>query len=164
LRQASSSIVTVSLDWARPYNSPVSRDQVEPERFTTVVAPQLSVRRGREAVEFYKAAFGAVELYRVGDEDVVVQLSVDGAEFWVADESPEHFNFSPESLDGGSVRMLLKVADPDRMFANAVAAGATVVADVTEQEYGWLLGRIVDPFGHHWEIGRPLGPWPPAEH
>jgi PhnB protein len=142
----------------------VSRDQVEPERFTTVVAPQLSVRRGREAVEFYKAAFGAVELYRVGDEDVVVQLSVDGAEFWVADESPEHFNFSPESLGGGSVRMLLKVADPDRMFANAVAAGATVVADVTEQEYGWLLGRIVDPFGHHWEIGRPLGPWPPAEH
>lgn len=129
-----------------------------------MVAPQLSVRRGREAVEFYKAAFGAVEVYRVGDEEVVVQLSVDGAEFWVADESPEHFNFSPESLGGGSVRMLLKVADPDRMFANAVAAGATVVADVTEQEYGWLLGRIVDPFGHHWEIGRPLGPWPSAEH
>ena len=115
-------------------------------------------------MEFYKAAFGAVELYRVGEEEVVVQLSVDGAEFWVADESPEHFNFSPESLGGGSVRMLLKVADPHRMFANAVAAGATVVADVTEQEYGWLLGRIVDPFGHHWEIGRPLGPWPPAEH
>ncbi|MDQ6900875.1 MAG: VOC family protein [Candidatus Dormibacteraeota bacterium] len=144
------------------YNSAVSRDQGQAERFRTVVAPQLSVRRGTEAVEFYKAAFGAVEMYRVGDDEVVVQLSVDGAEFWVSDESPEHANFSPESLGGGSVRMLLKVADPHRTFRDAVAAGATAVADVTDQEYGWLLGRIVDPFGHHWEIGRPLGPWPPA--
>jgi PhnB protein len=130
------------------------------EQFTTVVAPQLSVRRGREAVEFYKAAFGAVELYRVGDDAVVVQLSIDGAEFWVADESPAHLNYSPESLGGGSVRMLLKVPDPHRTFANAVAAGATEVVAVAE-EYGWLLGRVVDPFGHHWEIGRPLEPWPP---
>jgi PhnB protein len=139
----------------------VAAGQDQSARFTTVVAPQLSVRGGRAAVDFYKAAFGAVEVYRVGEDDVVVQLSIDGAEFWVADESPPHFNFSPESLGGGSVRMLLKVADPHRTFANAIAAGAAEVVAVTE-EYGWLLGRVVDPFGHHWEIGRPLGPWPPA--
>src|SRR3989440_962336 len=64
----------------------------------------LSVRHGARAVEFYKAAFGAVEVYRVEAPDggVVSRLAVDGAEFWVADESPEHHNFSPESLGGGS--------------------------------------------------------------
>jgi PhnB protein len=134
----------------------------ESEPFPTRIAPQLSVRRGREAVEFYKAAFGAVEVYRVGDDSVVVQLSVDGAEFWVSDESPEHLNFSPESIGGGTARMLLKVADPRQAFATAIAAGATEVMAVDER-HGWLLGRVVDPFGHHWEIGRPLGPWPPDE-
>src|SRR3989441_6734691 len=81
----------------------------------------LSVRHGARAVEFYKAAFGAVEVYRVEAPDggVVARLAVDGAEFWVADESPEHHNFSPESLGGGSVRMVLTVPDPDAMFAKA---------------------------------------------
>jgi PhnB protein len=80
---------------------------------------------------------------------------VDGAEFWVADESPEHQNFSPESLGGGTVRMILTVADPDAMFARAVAAGARIVTAITN-DYGWRLSRVADPFGHHWEIGRPL--------
>jgi len=87
---------------------------------------------------------------------VVARLSVEGAEFWIADESPKHFNFSPESLGGGSVRMVLIVQDPDTVFARAVAAGAIVVWQVSDQPYGWRLGRVVDPFGHHWEIGKPL--------
>jgi PhnB protein len=123
------------------------------------------VRRGRAAVDFYKEAFGAVEDYRVGGTDeneaVVSQLSVGPATFWVADESPPHANFSPETLGGGTVRMLLIVADPDAAVTRAVAAGATEVFPVAE-EHGWRLGRIADPFGHHWEIGKPLGPWPPA--
>src|SRR5438067_12051614 len=121
------------------------------------VAPMLSVRQGARAVEFYKAAFGAVEVYRVEAPDgaVVSRLAVDGAEFWVADESPQHGNFSPESLGGGFVRMILTVADPDAMFAKALAAGAREVVPVKE-DYGWRLGRVVDPFGHHWEIGHPL--------
>jgi PhnB protein len=129
------------------------------------VVAQLSVRRGREAVEFYKAAFGAVEDYRVGGTDaheaVVSQLSVGDATFWVADESPEHANFSPETVGGGTVRMLLAVDEPESVVADAISAGATEVYPVGEQ-HGWLLGRIEDPFGHHWEVGRPLGPWPPA--
>ena len=118
----------------------------------------LSVRHGARAVEFYKAAFGATEIYRVEDPggSVVSRLSVDGAEFWLSDESPEHDNFSPESLGGGSVRMILTVPDPDAMFARALAAGAREVSAVQDEPYGWRVGRVVDPFGHRWEIGRPI--------
>ena len=121
------------------------------------VSPMLSVRQGTRAVEFYKAAFGATEIYRVEDPggSVVSRLSVDGAEFWLSDESPEHGNFSPESLGGGSVRMILTVPDPDAMFARAVAAGAREVSAMQDEPYGWRVGRVVHPFGHHWEIGRP---------
>ena len=123
----------------------------------TAIAPMLSVRRGAKAIEFYKSAFGAGEVFRIDAESgaVVARLSVAGAEFWVADESPEHLNFSPESIGGGTVRMVMIVDDPDAAFDRAVAAGATVVVPVSNQ-YGWRLGRIVDPFGHHWEIGKPL--------
>ncbi len=117
----------------------------------------LSVRNGARAIVFYKVAFGARELFRIDAEDgaVVARLSVEEAEFWVADESPDHLNFSPESLGGGSVRMVMTVEDPDAAFERAVKAGATVVSPVSNQ-YGWRLGRVVDPFGHHWEIGKPL--------
>jgi PhnB protein len=126
-----------------------------------VIAPQLSVRRGSAAVSFYKAAFGAVEDYRVeGGGSVVAQLSVEGSVFWVADESPPHANFSPESLGGSTTRMLLIVDDPAAVVSRAVAAGASLVYPPAEA-HGWLLGRVKDPFGHHWEIGRPLVPWPP---
>ena len=123
----------------------------------TTIAPMLSVRNGAKAVEFYKTAFGAGELFRLDSESgtVVARLSVGTAEFWVADESPEHQNFSPESLGGGTVRMVMIVEDPDAAFDRAVAAGAAVVRPVSN-DYGWRLGRIVDPFGHHWEIGKPL--------
>lgn len=132
----------------------------------TTISPQLTVRHGRAAVEFYKAALGAVEDYRVGGTDdepnVVAQLSVGGASFWVADESPPHRNFSPESLGGATVRMLLTVEDPESVVGRAIAAGATEIHPVGE-EHGWRLGRIEDPFGHQWEIGKPLVPWPPAD-
>jgi PhnB protein len=120
------------------------------------IAPMLSVRRGVKAIEFYQAAFGAEVVFRIdGDnESVVAQLSMAGAAFWVADESPEHGNFSPETLGGGTVRMVMVVENPDAAFDRAVAAGATVVVPVANQ-YGWRLGRVVDPFGHHWEIGKP---------
>ncbi len=124
----------------------------------TSLAPMLSVRNGVRAIEFYKAAFGAQELFRVDGEGgaVVAELSIGESEFWLADESPKHLNFSPESLGGGSVRMVMVVNDPDATFQRAVAAGATVVWPVKDQPYGWRVGRIVDPFGHHWEIGKPL--------
>lgn len=128
------------------------------------VVPQLSVRHGREAVDFYKQAFGAVEVYRVGGTDdhpdVVSQLMVGRASFWVSDEAPESANFSPESVGGGTVRMLLIVDDPASYVERAKTAGASEVYPVAEM-HGWRLGRIEDPYGHHWEIGAPLIPWPP---
>lgn len=122
------------------------------------ISPELSVRRSAAAVAFYKAAFGAVELYRVenAEGEVVSQLSVDGAEFWVSEEAP-----GPDPPAPARVRMLLQVDDPDGAVARAVSAGATVLRPVAE-EHGWRLGEIADPYGHHWEIGRPLGQWPPA--
>jgi PhnB protein len=119
------------------------------------IAPWLSVRGSAKAVEFYKEAFGATEAFRLDGPggSVVARLSVDGAEFWVGDESPEHKNFSPETIGGGSVRMVFTVADPDAVFARAVRAGAKEVHPMNEM-HGWRVGRVVDPFGHHWEIGR----------
>jgi PhnB protein len=123
---------------------------------TISLAPWLSVRGGARAVEFYKAAFGVTEAFRIESPDgaVVARLAVGGAEFWVSDESPAHLNFSPETLGGGTVKMLLSVPDPDAAFTQAVAAGATVVTPVRD-EHGWRFGRVADPFGHHWEIARP---------
>lgn len=130
------------------------------------VQAQLSVRNGRAAVDFYKAAFGAVEVYRFGGtddlEEVVAQLAVGNSLFWVEDESPPHGNFSPETVGGATVRMLLIVDDPMSVLAQAVAAGASEVSPVGE-EHGWQLGRIDDPFGHRWEIGKPISEWPPAD-
>src|ERR1700759_3139472 len=122
----------------------------------TTIAPWLNVRGGARAVDFYKSAFGAVEVFRMGDDkSTVARLSIDGAEFWLSDESPEHFNFSPESLGGITVRIILTVADPDAVFACAIKAGAKEIYPVTD-EHEWRIGRVVDPSGHHWEIGRPL--------
>lgn len=119
----------------------------------------LSVRRGAEAVAFYKKAFDAQELFKIegGGGHVVAQLAVQGARFWVADESPEHLNFSPESLNGSTARMVLVVSDPVAVHARAVVAGAKQIWPV-RKENGWFMGRVLDPFGHHWEIGKPLGP------
>ena len=119
------------------------------------IAPWLTVRDGRQALRFYQEAFGAVVVYRLEDPDagVVARLSVEGAEFWVSDGQLD--GSRQESLGGGSVRMILTVGDPDTVFARALAAGASEVFPVGE-EHGWRLGRLVDPFGLHWEIGHPL--------
>jgi PhnB protein len=119
----------------------------------TLVTATLSVRDWPKAMAFYQRAFNAVETYSVPGGGVA-RLAVDGAEFWVAEESPEHQNFSPESLGGCSVRMLLIVDNPDAICDQAVAAGAKQIVPVADQ-HGWRLGRILDPAGHHWEIARP---------
>jgi PhnB protein len=117
----------------------------------TTLAPWLSVRNGAQALEFYKNAFGATVVYKLDtpDNSVVARLSVDGAEFWVSDGN------EPEPLGGNSVRMILTFNDPDAMFARAIKAGAKEIFPVGE-EHGWRLGRLVDPFGLHWEIGKQL--------
>jgi PhnB protein len=119
------------------------------------IAPWLSVADATQAVDYYKKAFGALEVERLEDEAgsvAVAQLSISGATFWVQQEEDS----SPQVLgDRVPVRMILTVDDPDSLFAQAIAAGATEVAPITEGN-GWRVGRIADPSGHHWEIGKPL--------
>jgi PhnB protein len=128
----------------------------------TSIQPELWVDRAGAAVAFYQAAFGATIVHQVGaGNDIVAQLSVGGAAFWVATANSSMKRFSPQTMDGATSRTLLVVEEPEQAVQQALAAGATETAPVGD-EHGWCLGRIVDPFGHEWEIGRPLGTWPPA--
>lgn len=118
------------------------------------IAPWISVSNAANALKFYRAAFRAVELYRLEDEAgelAVAQLTIGEADFWLQ-QDPES---SPVAGRAGAVRMIVSVSDPDSMFAQALAAGASEIAPVSEG-FGWRIGRLVDPFGHHWEIGRRL--------
>jgi PhnB protein len=118
------------------------------------IAPWLSVSDGPSALDYYKRAFGAVERYRLEDEDtgrvIVAQLAIDQADFWLQDD-PEAS--PPEG--GGPIRLIVTVDDPDSVFAQAVSAGGTEISAVSE-DHGWRIGRLADPFGHHWEVGRPV--------
>jgi PhnB protein len=120
----------------------------------TSISPWLSVADTAAALAFYTEAFGArVAEQVVGDGVVEVANLVvdDGPDFWVQrDESAD-----VELVAEAPVRMILAVDDPDAVFARAVMAGAEVVWPVGNGK-GWRLGRLVDPCGHHWEIGRRL--------
>ena len=124
----------------------------------TTITVNLSVRGGARAIDFYQRAFGATELMRLTSPDghVVAEMAIDGARFFLADESPDYGNLSPESLGGSSVRIELFVSDPDAVAQRAVTAGAKEVFPVADKPFGYRQGRVVDPFGHHWLIGRPL--------
>ena len=126
------------------------------------IQPELWVESPREALAFYEAAFGATVRHCVGDgDDIVAQLGVGEAAFWVAPATATMKRLSPRAIDGATSRTLLVVEDPDTVVRRAVAAGATESSQVSD-EHVWRLGRIIDPFGHEWEIGSPLGPWPPS--
>ena len=120
--------------------------------FATRIAPWLSVPDGASAVEFYTVAFGAVESERLEDDAgrvVIAHLSLGDARFWVQMDGDS----SPARFSGISVRMIVTVSDPDRLFERAVAGGATSVAPM-QNAHGWRTGRVSDPFGHHWEFAR----------
>jgi PhnB protein len=124
----------------------------------TSLVPWISVKegRGREAVDFYRSAFGAEALFVIDNEKgVVARMVVGGAEFWLADENPEHRNLSPESVHGVTARLILLVDDPDALFARALAAGARLLCPMTD-DHGWRVGGVRDPFGHHWEMAREM--------
>lgn len=118
----------------------------------TSITPWLSVQNSRKAVEFYKTTFGAVEVYHMDGEDdsVVSRLSINGAEFWVSEGISNNTN-----NEEPAIRMILTYAKPDELFTKVIAAGATEIFPVDEG-HGWRLGRLVDPYGIHWEIGYEL--------
>jgi PhnB protein len=126
----------------------------------TGIEPQLWTARAAAAVAFYERGFGAIVLHRVGEgDDIVAQLAVGDARFWVSAADPGSGRLDPLAAGGSTGRTLLLTDDPAALQARAVAVGATETSAV-QPEHGWLLGRIVDPFGHEWELGRPLEEWP----
>ncbi len=122
------------------------------------LTPLLTVKDARAIVEFYKKAFGATELSRQSAPtgQFIIEMSLDGVRFYAVDENPPAFNVSPATLGGTTVRLSLIVADPDAVANRAIAAGGKVVFPVADQPYGMRQGRIADPEGHHWLIGKPL--------
>jgi PhnB protein len=122
------------------------------------LTPMLTVRSAVAAIEFYRAAFDAVERARftAPTGHVVADLAIDELRFFVVDENPQAFNLSPSSLEGTTVRINLIVDDPDAVAAQAIDAGASEIFPVADQPYGFRQGRIADPDGHHWLIGKPL--------
>jgi PhnB protein len=124
----------------------------------TALTPMLTVKDASEAIEFYKKAFGAAELSRLKAPtgQIVAEMSIEGQSFFVVDENPKAYNVSPKSLGGTTVRISLVVDDPDAVTQRALAAGASEVFPLGDQPYGMRQGRVEDPYGHHWLIGRPL--------
>jgi PhnB protein len=119
----------------------------------------LTVSDVVEAIEFYRVGFGATELHRYtlpDGEIIIAELSVGDARFFVAPEATEHGNLSPRTAGGTTVRLEITVPDPDAFVARATRAGASVMFPVEDRAYGWRQGRIADPFGHQWIVGRPL--------
>jgi PhnB protein len=120
--------------------------------------PMLTVHDAAAAAEFYSRAFdakvGAIHTAPSGHN--VIQLFIQDHELYAVDENPQGFNLSPKALKGTSVRISLIVDDPDAVAAKAIAAGASELFPVADQPYGMRQGRVVDPFGHHWLIGRRL--------
>jgi PhnB protein len=134
------------------------------ERITSSNPARALGGHGPAAVGFYERALGAVVEHRVVGpraEDVVAQLSVAGARFWVSTASERLHRFSPNAIGGATGRVLLVLSEPESLLSAAVAAGAKQTSPVAN-EHGWRLGRFEDPFGHQWEVGRPIGAWPPA--
>jgi PhnB protein len=86
----------------------------------------------------------------------VIELALGEQTFFAVDENPQAFNVAPPTVGGTTVRLNVLVDDPDAVAAQAIAAGATEVFPVSDQPYGLRQGRVADPFGHHWLLGKPL--------
>jgi len=119
------------------------------------VTPYLIIKGASDAIEFYKKAFGASELFRMAQPDGRVghaEIRIGDSTIMLADEFPEMGHKGPQTLGGSAVSLLIYVEDVDAVFAQAVAAGATEDKPVEDKFYGDRGGSLVDPFGHIWHI------------
>jgi len=119
------------------------------------VTPYLVVKGAAEAIEFYKKAFGATELFRMAQEDGRVghaEIKIGDSPIMLADEFPEMKYFSPQTLGGTPVSILIYVDDVDTIFPQAISAGGKEAKPLQNQFYGDRSGTLTDPFGHVWTI------------
>jgi uncharacterized glyoxalase superfamily protein PhnB len=122
----------------------------------TFVAPHLVCAKAADAIEFYKAAFGATEEMRMAGPDgkgvMHACVKINGSPIFLVDENPEWGALSPQSLKGSPVTIHLQVEDVDTLFDRAVKAGATVKMPLGDMFWGDRYGVLTDPFGHSWSI------------
>jgi uncharacterized glyoxalase superfamily protein PhnB len=144
----------------------MSQSQRVPEG-KAVITPHIVVDGAADAIEFYKKAFGAVELCRMagpsGDRLMHAAVTIGGATVMLVDEAPQWGSFGPKSLNGSPVTLHIEVANVDAFVAQAVEAGATLAMPVADMFWGDRYGQVVDPFGHKWSIATHIRDLTPAE-
>lgn len=120
------------------------------------VYPYLRVRDAARALDFYKQAFGAQELFRLTEPSGRVghaEIKIGSTTLMLADEYPEMSIVGPQTLGGTSFSIHLHVDNADAWIERAVAAGATVLRPAADAFYGERSGSVRDPFGHEWLVG-----------
>lgn len=136
-----------------------------PEGYHTLTA-YLTVRGASDAIEFYKKAFSAAELFRLNMPDGKIahgEFKIGDSMFMISDENPEWDTASPEKLGGSPVALHLYVADADATFSDAIKAGAKEKMPLANQFWGDRMGKVVDPFGHQWLIATHIEDVNPGE-
>lgn len=118
------------------------------------VTPYLVVDGGVEALEYYKKAFGAIELFRMEHEGKIghAEIKIGDSPIMLADAHPAEGHVSPKTLGGSPVGIMIYVDDVDTIFQQAIAAGATEKKALQDQFYGDRSGTLTDPFGHVWTV------------
>ena len=119
------------------------------------VTPYLIIRGAADAIEFYKKAFGAIELFRFPGPDGKIghaEMQVGNSRIMLADEYPDMGYNGPQTLGGSPIALMIYLADVDAVFNRAVEAGATVKEPLQDKFYGDRIGTVVDPFGHRWHL------------
>lgn len=127
--------------------------------------PYIICRNCEQAIDFYKRAFGAEELFRIGGGGVIghAEMKIGSAIIMLADEHPDSGAVSPQTLGGTPVSMMIYVDDVDDFTSKAVAEGLEVLRPVEDQFYGDRMGQFRDPFGHQWAIATHLEDISPEE-
>jgi len=153
---------------ARPRAKKPARRPAAARAALQSVTPYLVVSSGEHAIEFYKKAFDAVEVYRMPAPDgtrlLHATLNIRGSDVMLSDEFPEHGgNRSPDIVGNTTVSIHLWVPNADKAFAQAVGAGATVIMPLADMFWGDRYGKLRDPFGHEWSIAHHIRDVAPAE-
>ena len=136
-----------------------------PDGYHTVT-PYLIIKGAAAAIDFYKRAFGAVELFRMGGPEGKVghaEIKIGDSPIMLADENPEMEALSPQTIGGTPFSIMLYVEDVDAMFKQAIAAGGEQIRPVADQFYGDRTGGLKDPFGFQWWIATHVEDVPPEE-
>ena len=123
----------------------------------TTIKPFLTVSDGIKAVEFYKAAFSAIEVQRfeMQNQKISSVIEIENAQFYLSDEEPENGDLSPGLKSNNAIRIILETKNADALFEKALQFGATAICPIKTEE-DWRIGKLQDPFGHIWEIGYTL--------